>query len=86
MSYVSIYLPAMKLKRIKQYAQEKDISVSRLFVRGVLAIVNSQPTPKCDFCHNTSIGKFKIIAYSLEQGETQAEKYLCDFHLKKAQA
>ena len=86
MSKISIYIPAMKLNRIKVYSKDKGISVSRIFVRGVMSLINSQPMSTCNLCRNIAVGKFKILVHDWEQGEQKVEKYLCEFHLKKAKS
>ena len=84
MSRVNISVEAMKLKRIQEYAKEKHIPVSKIFVRGAMSIVNTQPIKKCEYCHNPSIGRFRILTQDWEQGELTLEKYLCSFHLNQA--
>lgn len=82
---VTIYVPAMKLKRIKQYCEEKGIPMSTVFTRGAMSIANSQPIPKCDYCKNPSMGKYEVTVQDWSQGEINQEHRLCAYHLKKAQ-
>ena len=76
----------MKLKRIDAFCKEHKIARSKLLVRGALAIVNRQPEVKCNMCRNPSVGKFKVLIQDWNQGEVEVQKYLCPFHLKKAEA
>ena len=86
MPRVNISIPAMKLKRIDTFCNEKNIPRSVLLVRGAMSIVNSQPVQNCEFCKNPSIGKFSILSQTWDRGEIKLEKYLCAFHLNKARS
>ena len=74
------------MKRIEMFAKEKGVSVSSLFVMGVMAMVNRQKPVPCSFCRNTAIGEYKIVSYDWSEGETSKEVNLCEFHLKKAKS
>lgn len=86
MSKVLIYIPTMKLKLIDAYCKEKGISRSRLLVRGAMSMAHSQMIPKCNFCFNASVGKYRISVHDWETGEKVEERFLCQSHLQKAQA
>ena len=83
MSYVSIYIPAMKLDRIDFYCKENHISKSKLFVMGAISIVNHSKGQQCSLCSKEAVGKFAISFYDESLGMTSEEKYLCDFHRQK---
>ena len=84
MSKLTIYVSPLKLQRIRSYSEEKKVSLSSIFVRGALAIVNSQPVRACSFCKNSSLGHFELSVYDLNLGENKRVVDLCEFHLKKA--
>lgn len=86
MPRVNVHIEAMALKRIDAYCKEKNIPRSKLFVRGALSMVNSQPIPRCQFCKSPSMGKYNVSVHTWDQGEMNQEYQLCTFHLKKAQS
>jgi len=80
MSKVTIYVPGMKLKLIKDYCTERKVPMSTIFTRGAMGIINKVPLPKCKFCSRPSIGKFKVNAYDPDLGDITEEVTLCQSH------
>lgn len=76
----------MILKKIDLYCQEKHINRSKLLTNCTLAYISSRGGITCGFmnCRNPSIGKYKLTIYDWNQGETQKELQLCQYHIDKA--
>lgn len=84
MSKLTIYIPAMTLKRIDMYCKENNVTRSRLLVESTLRVINSKVQIKCDFCNAPAIGQYMMRVYDWEHGEKEEQKKLCTFHHGKA--
>ncbi len=82
---ITIYVTPMKLRRIRSYCKEHELPLSRLFTRGAMMIVNSQPVQQCKMCRRPSVGKFEILVHDWNAGETKNVVYLCEEHKRKAE-
>lgn len=85
MSKLTIYVPAMKLKIIDEFAQERKIPRSVLLVNAALGYINASKFKiKCAYCYKMSVGKFNLTVYDWEKGEETKEISLCEAHLNQA--
>ena len=86
MNKITIYIPAMQLKKIDLYCKEKKIPRSRLLVNCALSFISAKGGISCQFqnCRNPSIGKFNLTIYDWEQGEKEQTLNLCQYHFNKA--
>jgi len=85
MSKVTIYLPAMKLRVIDLYCQERKIPRSTLLTNCAISFINAtKGNIKCDFCARPAQGKYKLTIYDITTGEREEVKNLCSYHYQKA--
>jgi hypothetical protein len=82
---VNISVPAMKIKKIDLYCKEKGVSRSGFMVNASLGAINaSKGNVKCDLCRNPAIGKFMVMTYDWNAGDSGKEMRLCQYHYTKA--
>ena len=75
----------MKLKAIELYCQNKNINRSVLLVNSAMSVVNANRV-LCEYqgCRRSSIGKYNLTVYDLNEGEKKFELNLCEFHFNEA--
>lgn len=81
MGRINLYIPSQKLKIIDDYCKDKNKKRSNLMVGATMAFINNKGGVQCDYCGKSSMGKFKIVAYSWDDGESEKVKNLCESHL-----
>lgn len=87
MTNITVSIPAMKLKVIDLYCQEKKIPRSVFLSNCALTLINAtRGNVKCNFCARPALGKYKMTIYDMETGEREEEKFLCTYHLQKAKS
>ena len=85
MGKFTIYAPAMKLKLIDLYCQEKKIARSTFLINCAISFINAtKGNIRCDFCTRPTQGKYKLTIYDMATGEREEIKNLCSYHYEKA--
>ncbi|MDD5006693.1 MAG: hypothetical protein PHS33_09370 [Candidatus Omnitrophica bacterium] len=86
MPKLTVYVPAMKLKVIDLYCEEKKIPRSALLVNCAVSFINAtHRNIKCDYCAKPALGKYSLVVYDWSSGEKKEIKNLCEYHVRKAE-
>ena len=85
MTQIAIYLPAMKLKVIDLYCEERKVSRSSFLTNCAISFINAtKGNIRCDFCSRPAQGKYHMTIYDSALGERVEVKNLCSYHYQKA--